>query len=101
MAWLQCNRWLLLTFCGGWSCGRTSWINGQARAERPSTFEAICPLRHPMEGAMSLSWAVGVPTFHEQPLDDGFGALRGLAIQTPKQGITVLPHAHASLGIVA
>ena len=46
------------------------------------------------------SGAIGMSAFRQQPLNDGFGALRCLAIQPNKKRVTVLPHALASLGIV-
>ena len=47
------------------------------------------------------SGAIGMSAFRQQPLDDGFDALRCLAIQPNKKRVTVLPHALASLEIVS
>src|SRR5712691_7188035 len=39
----------------GWSCDRTSCINGKSRAELPSTYEGSCPPLNPMECGNSSS----------------------------------------------
>ena len=43
----------------GWSCDSASCINGQSRAELPSTSEGSCPPRNPMDCGIFLS-----PSYH-------------------------------------